>query len=109
MAEADHAPFIQSLTLVFARLSLNHASEVVEFLAQQDIGGQNGLQVVLAKWLENSISFAGYDEIRQNVIALSKLYDLKDPRLAQVQVKGDLIPNTDGRIMTRSRAKTSTS
>jgi hypothetical protein len=109
LSEADHAPFIQSLTLVFARLSLNHASEVVEFLARQDIGGQNGLQVVLAKWLENSINFAGYDEIRQNVIALSKLYDLKDPRLAQVQVKGDLIPNTDGRIMTRSRAKTSTS
>lgn len=109
LAGADHAPFIQSLTLVFARLSLNHASEVVEFLAQQDIGGQNGLQVVMAKWLENSINFAGYDEIRQNVIALSKLYDLKDPRLAQVQVKGDLIPNTDGRIMTRSRAKASTS
>jgi hypothetical protein len=107
LSSAEHAPFIQSLTLVFARLSLNHASEVVEFLARQDIGGQNGLQVVMAKWLENSINFAGYDEIRQNVIALSKLYDLKDPRLAQIQVKGDLIPNTDGRIMTRSRAKTS--
>ncbi|KAH4049607.1 hypothetical protein HBI81_042150 [Parastagonospora nodorum] len=106
LSEAEHAPFIQSLTLVFARLSLNHASEVVDFLARQDIGGQNSLQVVMAKWLENSINFAGYDEIRQNVIALSKLYDLKDPRLAQVHVKGDLIPNTDGRIMTRSRAKT---
>ncbi|KAF2691185.1 ARM repeat-containing protein [Lentithecium fluviatile CBS 122367] len=106
LASANHAQFIQSLTLVFARLSLNHASEVVEFLARQDIDGQNGLQVVLAKWLENSINFAGYDEIRQNVIALSKLYDLKDPRVAAVQVKGDLIPNTDGRIMTRSRART---
>ncbi|KAF2833309.1 ARM repeat-containing protein [Ophiobolus disseminans] len=105
LSTAEHAPFIQSLTLVFARLSLNHAPEVVDFLARQDIGGQNGLQVVMAKWLENSINFAGYDEIRQNVIALSKLYDLKDSRLAQVQVKGDLIPNTDGRIMTRSRAK----
>jgi hypothetical protein len=108
LATAELASFIQSLTLVFARLSLNHASEVVEFLARQDIGGQNGLQVVMAKWLENSINFAGYDEIRQNVIALSKLYDLKDPRLAQIQVKGDLIPNTDGRILTRSRAKSST-
>ncbi|KAF1840814.1 ARM repeat-containing protein [Cucurbitaria berberidis CBS 394.84] len=105
LAKAEHAQFIQSLTLVFARLSLNHASEVVEFLARQDIDGQNGLQVVLAKWLENSINFAGYDEIRQNVIALSKLYDLKDPRVAQVLVKGELIPNSDGRIMTRSRAK----
>ncbi|KAF2034948.1 ARM repeat-containing protein [Setomelanomma holmii] len=105
LSTAEHAPFIQSLTLVFARLSLNHASEVVEFLARQDIGGTNGLQVVMAKWLENSINFAGYDEIRQNVIALSKLYDLKDPRLAQVQVRGDLLPNTDTRIRTRSRAK----
>ncbi|EMD61712.1 hypothetical protein COCSADRAFT_234694 [Bipolaris sorokiniana ND90Pr] len=105
LAQASQANFIQSLTLVFARLSLNHASEVVDFLASQDIDGENGLQVVLAKWLENSINFAGYDEIRQNVIALSKLYDLKDPRVAQVQVQGDLIPNTDGRIMTRSRAK----
>ncbi|KAH7095861.1 armadillo-type protein [Paraphoma chrysanthemicola] len=105
LSTADHAPFIQSLTLVFARLSLNHASEVVEFLARQDIGGQNGLQIVMAKWLENSINFAGYDEIRQNVIALSKLYDLKDPLLAQVHVKGDLLPNTDSRIRTRSRAK----
>lgn len=105
LGSATQAQFIQSLTLVFARLSLNHASEVVEFLANQNIEGQNGLQVVLAKWLENSINFAGYDEIRQNVIALSKLYDLKDPRLQNIQVKGDLIPNTDGRIMTRSRAR----
>jgi hypothetical protein len=65
LATAEQAQFIQSLTLVFARLSLNHASEVVEFLARQNINNQNGLQVVLAKWLENSINFAGYDEIRQ--------------------------------------------
>lgn len=45
------------------------------------------------------------------MIALSKLYSLNDPRLAQSQVKGDLIPNaaTEGRIMTRSRAKQSSS
>lgn len=46
-----------------------------------------------------------------SVIALSKLYSLNDPRLAQTQVKGDLVPNTatEGRIMTRSRAKQSSS
>jgi hypothetical protein len=66
-----------------------------------------------------------------SVIALSKLYDLKDPRLAQIQVKGgecdqmalsmldepkelmtsgsDLVPSSDGRIMTRSRARISES
>lgn len=65
LGKAKQAQFIQSLTSVFARLSLNHASEVVEFLARQNIDGENGLQIVLAKWLENSINFAGYDEIRQ--------------------------------------------
>ncbi|KAK0119474.1 hypothetical protein ONS95_010922 [Cadophora gregata] len=87
LATAEAAPFIQSLILVFARLSLVGAQDVVEFLAQIEINGQNGLQVVLSKWLENSINFAGYDEIRQNVIALSKLYTLNDQRVVQTTVK----------------------
>jgi hypothetical protein len=44
------------------------------------------------------------------VIALSKLYSLNDSRLAQTQVKGDLIVGKDdGLIKTRSRAKQSMS
>jgi importin-9 len=65
IASAEAAPFIQSLILVFARLSLVGAHDVVEFLSQIQIGGHSGLQVVMSKWLENSNSFAGYDEIRQ--------------------------------------------
>ncbi|RSL71941.1 hypothetical protein CEP54_001060 [Fusarium duplospermum] len=108
LATAEAAAFIQSLILVFARLTLSGASDVVDFLSQIQINGESGLQVVLAKWLENSVNFAGYDEIRQNVIALSKLYSLNDARLAQTNVKGDLIVNAnDGRIKTRSRAKQS--
>ncbi|KAI9158233.1 Importin subunit beta-5 [Paramyrothecium foliicola] len=106
LATAQSAAFIQSLILVFARLSLVGAQDVVEFLSQIQIDGESGLQVVMAKWLENSVYFAGYDESRQNVIALSKLYSLNDPRLAQTMVKGDLIVQADdGRIKTRSRAK----
>jgi hypothetical protein len=125
LATAQAAAFIQSLILVFARLTLSGAQDVVEFLSQVQINGESGLQVVMAKWLENSVNFAGYDEIRQkyevqldrtipsanritSVIALSKLYSLNDPRLAQTQVKGDLIVNNDdGLIKTRSRAKQS--
>jgi hypothetical protein len=70
LATAEAAPFIQSLILVFARLSLVGAHDVVEFLAQIQIGGQSGLQVVMSKWLENSINFAGYDEIRQKCALL---------------------------------------
>lgn len=40
-----------------------------------------------------------------SVIALTKLYDLDDPRLSQVHVKGDLIVPQSDRIMTRSRAR----
>lgn len=65
LSTAEAAPFIQSLILVFARLSLTGAHDVVEFLSRVEINGQSGLQVVLSKWLEHSISFAGYDEIRQ--------------------------------------------
>lgn len=65
LASAEAAPFIQSLILVFARLALVSAHDVVEFLSRIDVNGQNGLLVVLSKWLENSINFAGYDEIRQ--------------------------------------------
>ena len=59
----------------------------------------------MTKWLENSVNFAGYDEIRQNIIALSKLYELDDQRLSQIHVKGDLIVSQSNRIMTRSRAR----
>lgn len=65
LATAEAAPFIQSLILVFARLSLVGAQDVVEFLSQIQIAGQSGLQLVLSKWLEHSVHFAGYDEIRQ--------------------------------------------
>ena len=40
-----------------------------------------------------------------SVVALSKLYELDDPRLANIQVKGDLIVPKSDRIMTRARAK----
>jgi len=105
LSAATKAFFIQSLILVFARLCLHSPSEVIAFLAQIEIGNQSGLQVVLTKWLENSVNFAGYEEINQNVIALSNLYELDDTRLSHVQVKGDLVVPQSDRIMTRSRAR----
>lgn len=117
----------KSLILVFARLVLKQAKDVVDFLAGLSIRDMNGLQVVLGAWLENSSSFSGYEEIRQkygyiwtgfldlrinshrrdSVIALSQLYRLQDPRLSQIMVKGDLIVPESNRIMTRSKAKQS--
>ncbi|KAJ5893746.1 Armadillo-like helical [Penicillium taxi] len=105
LATAQRAAFIQSLIIVFARLTLISAREVVDFLAQINLGGQSGLVVVLSKWLENSVNFAGYDEIKQNIFALAQLFELSDPRLNEVPVKGDLIIQDTGRIKTRSQAR----
>jgi importin-9 len=105
LATAEKAQFIQSLIMVFARLSIASPKDVIDFLSQVDIHGENGLNVVMAKWLENSVNFAGYDAIRQNVVALGKLYSLDDPRIRQVGVKGDLIVQETDRIKTRSQAK----
>jgi hypothetical protein len=65
LVAATRTPLIQSLTIVFARLSIVGAADVVEFLSAIQIKGGSGLELVLAQWLDNSIEFAGYDAIRQ--------------------------------------------
>lgn len=105
LATATDPRFIQSLVLVFARLVNKKARDVVDFLAGIDVGEYNGLEFVMQTWMANSSTFAGYDEIRENVAALCHLYNLQDPRLAQIMVQGDLIVPESNRIMTRSQAK----
>ena len=103
---AEHLSLIQSLTSVFARLSLISASDVINFLASMPISATtNALTVVLTKWLENSTGYVGFDAIRQNTAALMALYKTHDPRLAAIEVNGDLIPDSSSRIKTRSMAK----
>lgn len=65
LATATIAPFIQNLLLVFARLANKRAKDVIDFLSSITIEGQNGLFVVMSKWLENSSFFSGYSEIRE--------------------------------------------
>lgn len=108
LSTAERANFVQNLVLVFARLSLTNAKEVLDFLAQVQVGGDhggNGLEVVLRKWLENSVNFSGYEAIKQNVLALTNIYKLHDERLSHIQTKGDLIIQNTTRIKTRSQAK----
>lgn len=53
-------------------LALTNAKEVVDILAQVQVeGGAGGtrLEVVLRRWLENSVHFSDHDAIRQNVMA----------------------------------------
>lgn len=105
LASAEKVPFIQSLCMVFVSLSQAAPKDVIDFLSQLDINGNNGLSVVMTKWLENSIIFAGFDEVRQNIVALSKIFSLQDERVKSIGVKGDLIVENTGRIKTRSQAR----
>lgn len=104
---ATQASLIQSLILVFARLSLTSAPDVITFLSQLSISSTAGLTSVLPKWLENSSDFSGYEDIRTNIVALARLYELHDPRIEAVTCTGELIVENlkSDRIMTRSRAR----
>ena len=108
LSTATHANFVQNLVMVFARLCLTNAQEVVDFLSQVQVPEPTpgtGLEVVMRKWLESCVTFSGYDAIRQNVSALTNIYNLHDARLSSIPVQGDLvIPNTS-RIKTRSQSK----
>lgn len=102
---AEHPGLIQSLVMVFAHLSINSAHDIVEFLANFQVGGGSALETVLRKWLENSNAFVGFEVIKQSVMSIVALYRLHDPRIEAVTVNGDLIPDTSSRIKTRSMAK----
>ena len=105
LAPAERPQFVQSLLMVFANLAIVAAKEVIDFLSEVQIEGQSGLAVVLPKWLDKSIEFAGFEEIRQNITGLSKIYSLDDPRVKAIGVKGELIVENTVRIKTRSQAK----
>jgi importin-9 len=105
LSTAEHPSLIQSLVMVFARLSILNAAEILNFLSGIPIENTNALAVVMKKWLENSVHFVGFEAIRQNATALVAIYNLHDSRLDNIMVNGDLIPDTSSRIRTRSMAK----
>ena len=107
LATAEHLSLIQSLISVFARLTLLNAAELIEYLAGLVVASKqtSGLAIVLARWLENASNFAGFEAVRESSTALATIYRANDPRVATIEVNGDLIPDTSSRIKTRSMAK----
>lgn len=90
----------QNLISVFAEIAVTQAQPLVEFLSQLQ-----GLDIVMRTWCEVFPDFHGYASIRTSVVGLSQIYSTGLPVLASIEVKGDLIPDTSGKILTRSRAK----
>lgn len=107
LSTAKHLGLIQSLAMVYARLSLLNAQDVINFLNDIPIGPITALEVVVTKWLENATHFVGFEAVRQNIRALVEIYGLHDARFAGIQVQGEeIIDVTSTRIRTRSMAKT---
>ncbi|CAG8527205.1 7772_t:CDS:10, partial [Cetraspora pellucida] len=91
LESARTATFIQSLLMIFAHLTLNQKSTVINFMDESDINGRNGLDILLNTWLENHDSFQGHYNIKISAIALSELFLSCDSRIQNIKVKGDLI------------------
>ena len=105
---AQHDPLIQSLTSVFAHLAVIDAQQMLDFLGSiqiEDEDGINALEVVLRKWLQGSENFTGIKSVQKNIVALGNIYKLHDPRLANLQIIGDLVVENTSRIKTRSMSK----
>lgn len=97
----------QNLISLLCLLTCSDATQTLDFLYQlQDEAQDNNLVCkVLNKWFESFEVIRGEKKIKENILALSKLYMSSDPRLSEIRINGDLIPYEGDLIITRSMAK----
>ncbi|AGO13404.1 AaceriAFR269Wp [[Ashbya] aceris (nom. inval.)] len=97
----------ENLLFVFCYLTSIDARQTVDFLSSTiiDEDGRTALQVILPRWLEAFEVLRGEHKIKENILSLSKLFFLEDPRIAGITVNGDLLPHDGDIIITRSMAK----
>lgn len=109
LRSADTLSVIQSLIMVYAHLFNSNMEAALNFLASvPGPTGQSALHFVMTEWVSRQQAFFGQFDRKVSYVALSKLLlhgvQVNDPRLANIQVKGDLICAAEGsRIMTRSK------
>lgn len=102
---------IENLIMVFCKLLLNTSPEqLINALTSVTIENSKGesragLELVLPIWFNSFEITRGYEKIKQNILALGKLYSINDPRVVSMVVDGDLIPYDGDLIITRSMAK----
>ncbi|KAI8368240.1 armadillo-type protein [Radiomyces spectabilis] len=101
----SYQPFIQSLVMVFAHLIIQQQDTVLQFLSNTAINGKSGLEILMPTWCDYYDSFSGYYSLKVSAIALSKVFLVNDPRLQNLNVKGELVVNPNAGIVTRSRSK----
>lgn len=102
---AKHPVTIENLIMVLCHLVLMAPDDMVAFLKLLKLDGILSLAVVLPIWFESYEVTRGYEKIKQNLMALGKLYLLNDADIAAVVVNGDIIPYEGDKIVTRSLSK----
>lgn len=98
---------IENLIMVFCKIVLNFSPEqLINALTGIQEDSKNGLQLVLPIWFNSFEITRGFEKIKQNILALGKIYSLNDARVNSIVVDGDLIPYDGDMIITRSMANT---
>lgn len=103
---------IENLIMVFCKLVLtSSAKDTIDFLSNsvridnpQTGDVSDGLQAVLPIWFNSFEITRGYEKIKQNTLALGKIFTLGDERVENLVVDGDIIPYLGDAIRTRSMA-----
>ncbi|KAI5949566.1 hypothetical protein KGF54_005443 [Candida jiufengensis] len=97
---------IENLIMVFCQLVLKSPEDTINFLSNITINNKSGLQTVLPIWFESYEVTRGFEQIKQNSLALGKIFSLGDSRIEDLIVNGEIIPYEGDKIITRSMAKT---
>lgn len=97
---------IENLIMVFCKLVLNYSPEhLINALVEVREGDKNGLQLVLPIWFSSFEVTRGFEKIKQNILALGRIFSFNDDRVKSIIVDGDLIPYEGDMIITRSMSK----
>lgn len=103
---------IENLIMLFCNLVLLSPEPMINFLGNnitlkdpKDNVEKSGLELILPIWFQSFEVTRGYEKIKQNALALGKLFALADSRIEKLIVNGDIIPYEGDKIITRSMAK----
>lgn len=91
---------IQGLVFVLAYWINMDAAAALNFLAER-----GALQTFFDLWCDNHESFWGRYTINVSTLAMMKVFQSRDPRLAAITVKGEELPAAGRGIRTRSKTK----
>ncbi|EGW30210.1 uncharacterized protein SPAPADRAFT_53032 [Spathaspora passalidarum NRRL Y-27907] len=110
LSYAKESITIENLIMVFCKLIINSPQEMVDFLSNNisltiDGVAKSGLEIILPIWFESYEVTRGYEHIKQNSLALGKIFSLGDARVENLVVNGEIIPYEGDLIITRSMAK----